>query len=511
MATTYTAKYTGTFGVNTAGSDGLSTSQSGDALPNYAEIVGITYSIDMSAGGYSSSKVWRVNHFYVGSGSPYANYKEVTMTGSSQTINGSMEFESGDVSVFDGSVTLYAKVNTSHSSTSYMGSVTITVTYQLSYGRSTATLSPISLDAGAKMTVSFSNSNLSAVYHKVTWAFGEQTKTTTTSTGASSTSYTIPLSWVNEIPNALSGTGTVTVYTYASDGSQAGSSAYVFTLNVPDSIAPTISSISASRIDGAVPSSWGIYVQNRSGVLLTANGASGSYGSTISSYRFSVSGAFVQNYNAQTSNTLTISPIMFSGTQTFTVYAVDTRGRSTPSVSCTISVNAYSAPTFTEALAFRCDSNGTSNEEGVHVSACVNATYASLNGQNSFVASCYYRKLGDSEWTLGKDSMVLGTTYVLGGDLGTNYTYQVRFTLTDAFGTIEKVVDVSTSQYTMFFKKGGTGVAFGKVCENAFAVEFAPDWRILHGAFHLRPVYYSTDKNSPPSNPVEGLVWLVQK
>ena len=61
-------------------------------------------------------------------------------------------------------------------------------------------------------------------------------------------------------------TGTVTVDTY-SGGTYIGHSSYVFTLGVPASVVPSVSSITAARIDNSVPSTWGIYVQNRSGVV----------------------------------------------------------------------------------------------------------------------------------------------------------------------------------------------------------------------------------------------------
>jgi len=60
----YTAKYTGDFGTNSAGSSGLSTTLTGTALPSNANIISITYSINMSSGGYSSSQVWELHHFY---------------------------------------------------------------------------------------------------------------------------------------------------------------------------------------------------------------------------------------------------------------------------------------------------------------------------------------------------------------------------------------------------------------------------------------------------------------
>ena len=98
--------------------------------------------------------------------------------------------------------------------------------------------------------------------------------------------------------------------------------------------------------------------------------------------------------------------------------------------------------------------------------------------------------------------MTSGSTYVIGsGGIDTNYTYRVKFTLTDSFATVERIVDVSTAQYTMFFKKGGTGVGIGKVCENEMSVEINGDWELKHGAHNLRPVVF---QESEPSNPVDG-------
>lgn len=393
-------------------------------------------------------------------------------------------------------------------------SVTLVVEYDQSYGKSTASLSPSSLNAGASMTVSFSNANISSTYHKVTWSFGSYSNTVTTSTGATSASYTIPLTWINAIPNAVSGTGTVTVATYA-DSSLVGSNSYVFTLNVPSTVVPSIGSITATRIDNAVPSSWGIYVQNRSGVTLTANNASGSYGSTISSYKFSGSVS-----STQTSNTLTVSPITLSGTQTFSVSVTDSRGRSSGSVSCSISVSAYTAPTVTSAVAFRCTSTGTSNEEGTYAGVRVEATYSTQSGKNSLTVSCQYQQVGATSWTTGQNSMALGTTYVIGGGgLAVNYTYHVRFQLTDAFGTVEKIVDVSTTQYTLFFRKGGTGVGFGKACERDYAVEINPDWSFYYGDVDLIAKLNAAASVSVPtivyssSQPTgsTGMIWLKPK
>lgn len=95
---------------------------------------------------------------------------------------------------------------------------TLVVEYTISSSTSSFSLGATSIDAGKSLSASFSNSNLSSVYHKVKWAIGSNSYEKTTSYGASSASYTIPLGWLSAIPNSLSGTGTVTVSTYSSGG-----------------------------------------------------------------------------------------------------------------------------------------------------------------------------------------------------------------------------------------------------------------------------------------------------
>lgn len=192
MATTYTATYTGGFGGNSAGANGLSCTLTGDALPSGAEITSISYSIGMSAGGYSSSKKWQIHHFYLGEGSPYAVYKEVSMSNNHETLSGNMIYYAEDKNVFDGSVTLYAKVNTTHSSTSYMHDVEIIITYKVGGEGSDVSLSSSSVDAGKSITVTMANDNLSSVYHKLTFSLGDESKSATTSTGIGTYSFTIP-------------------------------------------------------------------------------------------------------------------------------------------------------------------------------------------------------------------------------------------------------------------------------------------------------------------------------
>ena len=353
---------------------------------------------------------------------------------------------------------------------------TITATVVQQYAKSSARVTS-SVEAGGTSTVTFINPYLSNVYHVVDWRFGTKVKSTTTAVGASSTSYTIPLSWLTVIPSATSGTATVSVTTYASGGLELGTDTYSFTITAPSSAVPTLS-LAAARINNSVPSSWGIYVQGQSGVTITAT-AAGYQGSTISSY--TISGGAT---GTQSSNVFTISTIYSSGTITYTVKVTDSRGR-TATASTSISVVAYTAPAFSATDAFRCIANGTASDTGTYISAKATGTFSSVSNKNSMTLKVQYALSTSGAYSTAV-TLTNGTASIIGnGSIDINYSFKVKFTLADQFNTIEKVLNVGTAAFTVFFRQGGNGVAIGKVSERANAVEINPDWDIYHGSTKL--------------------------
>lgn len=353
---------------------------------------------------------------------------------------------------------------------------TITATIVQQYAKSSARVTS-SVEAGSASTVTFINPYLSNVYHVVDWRFGTKVKSTTTAVGASSTSYTIPLSWLTVIPNATSGTATVSVTTYASGGLELGTDTYSFTITAPSTAVPTLS-LAAARINNSVPSSWGIYVQGQSGVTITAT-AAGYQGSTISSY--TISGGAT---GTQSSNVFTISTIYSSGSITYTVKVTDSRGR-TATASTSISVVAYSAPAFSATDAFRCVAAGTASDTGTYISAKATGTFSSVSSKNSMTLKVQYALSTSGAYSTAV-TLTNGTASIIGnGSIDINYSFKVKFTLSDQFNTIEKVLNVGTAAFTVFFRQGGNGVAIGKVSERANAVEINPDWDIYHGSTKL--------------------------
>ena len=312
---------------------------------------------------------------------------------------------------------------------------------------------------GSTGTISISRAS-SSFTHTLTYTFGNATGTIATKTSSTSVSWTPSLTLANQIPNSTSGTVTITCSTY-NGSTLIGSTTCTVTLSVPSSVIPTMTSLTATRVDGTVPSSWGIYVQTKSKVTLTINGAAGRYGSTISAYSIT-GGGF-----SGTGSSLTTGFLNTSGTITFTAKVKDSRGRWSAEKTVSISVVAYSPPTFTNYLTQRCNSSGTITTNGTYGRGLINFTYASCSSNNTITTAVAYKRSTASSYTTTSTTFSSGTAFTFGGgNLSTDYSYDIRYTLTDAFGDGIDVVDtLSTASVLMDFKAGGVGIAIGKVSE----------------------------------------------
>jgi len=364
-----------------------------------------------------------------------------------------------------------------------------------------SSVSATAVNLGSATTVSISRAS-SSFTHTLTYSFGSATGTIATKTSSTSVSWTPPLSLANQIPSATSGTCTITCTTY-NGSTSIGSKTCTVKLSVPSSVVPTISSLSATRVDGTVPSAWGIYVQSKSKATLTINGAAGSYGSTISSYSISGGG-----YSG-TSSTLTTGFLNSSGTITFTAKVTDSRGRTSAAATVSISVVAYSAPAFSSYTSQRCLSSGTVNEEGTYVKGTVSYSYASCSSKNTVTRTTYYKKSTDSTWTNASASFSSGTAFTFGGgNLSADYSYDIRYTIADAFATVNVYDVVTTAAVVMDFKAGGKGVAVGKVSEFDNTFEVSEKWDVkvygkllksflVDSIYPVGSIYMSVNSTSP--------------
>lgn len=316
-------------------------------------------------------------------------------------------------------------------------------------------LSGNQLNSGVSVTIDRKSSSFT---HKVEYKFVNSGWTTVSSKAATSCSFTPPLSLASQIPSATSGALTVRVTTY-NGSTQIGSSVTKsINLSVPSTVVPSISGLTATRIDNGVPSSWDIYVKGISQVKITASGASGSYGSTISGYSISGPGLYT-NSSSGTSGQLSST-----GTQTYTCTVTDSRGRKA-SKSVSITVVDYSYPSISMSVE-RCQSDGTKDASGTYLRVVINYEIASVSGKNSIASkSCSCNGVSNS-------SFASGTAFVLAANCSIGSHYAVNASIRDALGrTASASAEVSTAYRVLNVNKNKDGVAIGKFSEkSAFEV-----------------------------------------
>lgn len=293
--------------------------------------------------------------------------------------------------------------------------------------------------------------------HTIKYAFGESEGTICTKTSATSVSWIPSLNLASEIPNDVTGSGTLICETYSGD-TLIGTTTAAFTAAVPESVVPAITSFTASRLNNTVPSAWGIYVQGKSQCSLTTV-AAGAYSSTIQSYSVKHGTSVIG-----TSASVTTAILTNSGTVSFTVTVTDSRGR-TATRTLSINVVEYSSPAINSTSTLRCRSDGTEDDDGTYIKINCAFAFASCSGKNSVVSKVYFKKSTDSAWSSGIAINNASDLIIGSGTIDVDSSYDVKYELIDAFTTVVKTDVVSTSFTTIDFKAGGKGVAIGKASE----------------------------------------------
>ena len=339
----------------------------------------------------------------------------------------------------------------------YLAISAFTLTITFDYLQSDGSLENDSVAAGstAKLNITAYNS---AYSHKVTWRFGSFSHEQTVAAGVTAAAYTIPMTWLNAIPSAISGSATATLDTLDASGSSLGTSTHSFTITAPSSVVPSISSVTATPVNSnSVISGWGIYVYGKTQAKLTVSGAVGSYGSTIKSYSITTNPAV----GSAAASTFTTGTLYRSGTITVTATVTDTRGR-TAVKTTTFHVYSYAAPYFSSIEAYRCNSSGVQDDvSGTYARLKVTFGCSALSGSNSVSCRVVLSQVGGSYSTA--TSLTSGAAVTLGGGkLAVDAVYKATLTLTDTVGSVSTyVAEIGSAAYIMHIKKGGKAVGFG--------------------------------------------------
>lgn len=371
-------------------------------------------------------------------------------------------------------------------STVVFSGLSLTVTYTLNQVKSTFTLSTTSVEAGGSVKVTISP-YLTTYTHTVTLAFGNKSSSTSLAAGTTTTTLAVPIAWLDQIPSASSGLGSVTVATLE-NGTAFGSNSTSLTVKAPSSAAPDIGTCAVApllTVGGVTYPSVvsGGYVQNKSGYKATITGAGGKYGASIQSYNISGAG-----YSGTTA-TLSSGLLTSAGSQTITFKVTDTRGM-TASKTMSISVTGYSAPSIVSMKAYRVDDTGAASLQGGYGKWGRAVTYTTLGGANALTVKGYLRSADGTEQLMAYEDTGDGTSWVQDSSkekiaLPLVNVYVVRVEATDKYGSVSQTIDLPSANFAMHFNAAGNGVCFGGASTRENAVEIVKDRGLYLGDYRV--------------------------
>jgi len=338
-----------------------------------------------------------------------------------------------------------------------------------------ATTNSLALTVGRKST---------AFYHKATFKIGSTTLATSSAFGTS-LSYTVPRTWFNSYPNDTSKTVTISVQTYTNSActTAVGSPATTtFTMTADAGMRPSVVTgwvTHASYNTGSAMQGKTGYVKgySKSQVTFHTDRITMANNATIASYS-------IKCQNVTDTSSPFITPTLNSTSAEILCTVTDSRGRSA-SGKLRFNVQDYAKPKLSGISVFRCNANGTADDDGTYYSVKATATVSPIinpnnsQDQNTLTLTGALKAAGGSYMT--PYSLTSGTASVRGA-IGADTSYTVKITATDALNNSSVYyAEIPTRKWAMKFRPTGNGVAFGKNAEFNNVFEVAPDWTVKLG------------------------------
>lgn len=305
------------------------------------------------------------------------------------------------------------------------------------------------------------------------------------------TEYPIPLEAANQIPKSVTGSMTVTLYTFSDSAAtvQVGSAdSKTFTVTVPDNVnTKPYAKLMALFPVSSNPSFKNVYIQGYSGVKMESTDY-GQYGATIVRKSVTVEGKSYDEGSSYTSD-----PIKGYGNIDVKLTLEDSRGFvNTKTLS--ITVIPYSVPRVvpvngeSSVICARCDANGNLTENGTYLKIKARRSYAlcmSDGEQKNFCGLRYRYKIAEassySDWITLLSSTTLSTEEVdssplLNGELSATSSYVVQV---DAVDSVPNHTPLTFSIVTakVYLHRSGrnNALAIGKYIELDNTVDIAED------------------------------------
>lgn len=340
------------------------------------------------------------------------------------------------------------------------GTITVSASLSLTTIPRSSSVSVSAGVIGSSVTINI-NRQSSSFKHTVRYSWAGKSGTIATNVDTS-TSWTIPLDFANDIPNSASGTGTIYVDTY-SGSTKTGTQSTTFTASVPANVKPTFTGISLSDLNGAAQNlipNGNMFIQVISNIKVAFNGAVGSYGSSITGYYAEIVG----KNQSTSSNGGSLGIMNYHGTIKIRASVSDSRGRWSDAREVSVTVLEYFAP----ALSFSIARTGsTSSTLTVTRNAKIAPLTVAGSQKNSMTLTFKVARLGTTNfqvetgpatgsWT--SISNLVNSQANLAGNYLANQSWVVIGTLEDKFTRTDFMVNVATESVVLSYDRSGVGV-----------------------------------------------------
>lgn len=340
------------------------------------------------------------------------------------------------------------------------GTITVSASLSLTTIPRSSSVSVSAGVIGSSVTITI-NRQSSSFKHTVRYSWAGKSGTIATNVDTSTT-WTIPLDFANDIPNSSSGTGIIYVDTY-SGSTKTGTQSTTLTASVPANIKPNFTGISLSDLNGAaqnlIPNA-DTFIQVISNIKIGFNGAVGSYGSSITGYYAEIVG----KNQSTSSNGGSLGIMNYHGTIKIRASVSDSRGRWSDTRDVSVTVLEYFAP----ALSFSIARTGSTSST---LTATRNAKIAPLivagSQKNSMTLTIKVARLGTTNFQVDTGpatgswtsiSNLVNSQANLAGNYLANQSWVVIGTLEDKFTRSDFMVNVATESVVLSYDRSGVGV-----------------------------------------------------
>lgn len=328
----------------------------------------------------------------------------------------------------------------------------------------------------------------SSFIHDVEWIFGSHNYKKTNQ--ETSSSYSPPTSWLDAIPSANSGIGSVVVTTYYKTTKIGSVTSPNFTLNVPD-YTPTLGSVTVDKIQPDSMNTWDIFVQNKSNAKFTFNNAKTSYYATIKQYSIEIDGMTISS----DTNIVQTKRLPTAGTIKYTAKIYDSRNRYV-SLTGSIEVQALVIPKLVSEDISRY--NGTAkDDDGEQLYFNVSFSYESYNNLNSTTNKIYIRPSVATNFT-EYGTFQNGTTLII-----SDYTfsmiesYDIKIVVIDTLGNkLEHIFNLSVSYAIIDISNTGNGIGLLTMSKIEGSIELGGKLYAYEDMIGEKSIKIQPDKNS---------------